>query len=231
MIQEKVDKDFVPVKDEEGFVKTVSDRMSLCRVVRDDFDANGYIPGRWYFLFRNNCFIDDVASMLEQYIVPYHTAKGFCVASRDIAKVRRYFNYRKVGFGSDGSKKSFMELNRIEDIEDDFTESSLIPGENRYAVKSYIDTYGVDKLSEMALGAPYLLASTPHRVKGGEADYVAVFLDCTSIVADNALLQLDEELRVLYVACTRARKGLYLVPSVGKYGLDNIVELVQEAIE
>jgi superfamily I DNA/RNA helicase len=75
-----------------------------------------------------------------------------------------------------------------------------------------------------------VFASTPHRVKGGEADFAVVFLDCTRLVSENVLVNLDEELRVLYVACTRARHGLYLVPSMGRYGLDNIIELVKEAV-
>jgi len=32
----------------------------------------------------------------------------------------------------------------------------------------------------------------------------------------------------LYVACSRAKLGLYLVPSKGKYGLDGIIDLVKE---
>jgi ATP-dependent exoDNAse (exonuclease V) beta subunit len=38
----------------------------------------------------------------------------------------------------------------------------------------------------------------------------------------------DEELRVLYVACTRARLGLYLVASENGRGLDDIAALAKE---
>ena len=97
-------------------------------------------------------------------------------------------------------------------------------------VEDYVNKYGVDRLEEMAKGAPFLLVSTPYRVKGGEAEFVAVFLDATRLVSENATLNLDEELRVLYVSCTRAKQGLYLVSALGKYGLGNIVSLVKEAI-
>ena len=231
MIQDKVDKDFAPVRDEEGFVKVINDRSSLCRIIRDDYDRHGYMPNRWYLLFRNNCFMDDFNCFLDQYVIPYHTGKGFCVADKDVKKVARYLNYRKDGFGSDQAKAVFCATFGITDIDDDFTETNLIPGENRYVIKDYVDKYGIETLSDMVSSPPYALVATPHRVKGGEADYVAVFLDCTRLVSENALVNLDEELRALYVACTRARKGLYLIPSIGRYGLDDIVELVQDAVD
>ena len=231
MIQEKVDKESVPIKDEEGFVKLIADRSSLCRIIRDDLETCGYAPNRWYLLFRNNCFISDITAMLEQFTIPYHTAQGFCVGNRDIAKVRRYFNYRKTGYSTEVSKQQFCEYNQIKDLEADFTESALIPGEDRYVIKDYVDRFGIDRLEELAKASPSVYASTPYRVKGGEADFSVVFLDCTRLVSENATVNLDEELRVLYVACTRARHGLYLVPSIGRYGLDNIVELVKEVVD
>ena len=230
MIQDKVDKDFVPIKDDEGFVKEINDRAMMCRVVKEDLERNGYQKDRWYMLFRNNCFIADIAEHLEQLEIPYHTAKGFCIAAKDLAKVRRYMNYRKDGYGSKDALKSFMQAYNIKDINADFTESDLIPGENRYMVRDYIAKFGLDRLEEMAKGNPFLLVSTTHRVKGGEAEFSVVFLECTRLVSENISMNLDEELRVLYVACTRAKNGLYLVPSTGKYGLDNVVEMVKEMV-
>ena len=231
LIRDKVEKDFVPVKDTEGFVKDMPDRVVLCRTIKSDMDKNGAKPGRWYMLFRNNCFIDDMTALLEQFTIPYHTSKGFCIAAKDIAKLKRFFNYRKMGYGTESAFKSFCDAYSIKDINDDFTESGLIPGENRYMVKDYLDKYGLDALEKLSKGEPFLLLSTTHRVKGGEADFTAVFLDCTKLVSENMTVNLDEELRVLYVACTRAREGLYLVPSQGKYGMDRIIEAVKETSE
>lgn len=229
LIRDKVDKDFVPMKDVEGFVKDISDRTTLCRIIRDDLEKNGHLPSRWYLLFRNNCFIDDMARLLEQFTIPYHTAKGFCVSARDIAKIRRYYNYRKEGY-SRASFDEFCATYKIADINEDFTESALIPGENRYVIADYVKKYGIERLDEMARGEPSLLLSTPYRVKGGEADYAVVFADATRLVNENATLNLDEELRVLYVSCTRAKLGLYLVPSTGRYGLDTVIDLIKEAV-
>ena len=79
-------------------------------------------------------------------------------------------------------------------------------------------------LQEMAKAEPWLLLSTVHRVKGGEADNVALFLDATTIVMDNMLESVDDELRVLYVGSTRSREGLYLVQSRSKYSMESLVE-------
>jgi superfamily I DNA/RNA helicase len=229
-IGEKVDKDFEPVKDVEGFVNDITDRNELYNRIFDDYRKNGkkFIPGRWYFLFRNNLFISTVADELEKRTIPYHTSSGFVIPRQDLARIRRYYNYRRQGFGSPEAFKRFCEEYKIRDINSVFTESELIPSERRYTYMNYIDNHTLEKLEEMAEQEPFLLLSTIHRVKGGEADYTAVFLDCTRKVAGNQFQNADEELRVLYVACTRARTGLYLVRSSGdSRGLDRVVEVIR----
>jgi superfamily I DNA/RNA helicase len=228
LIEDKIEKDFVPAKDVEGFVKEITDRSVLARIIHTDLRKNGLSYYRWYLLFRNNCFIGEMCDLLEQYYVPYHTAKGFCLDIRYLRKIKRYFNFRKEGFSTKDAFDKFCKDNNIANINADFTESDVVPSERRFIYEAYIQEYGIDDLIEMAEKEPFLLLSTTHRVKGGEADNVAVFLDCTQKVSENALVNMDEELRVLYVACTRARTGLYLLGSKSPYGLDNIVQLIKE---
>ena len=229
LIQEKVEKNYAPAKDKEGFVETVPDRSVLARKIRDDLKANGAKPGRWFLLFRTNCFIADMSMLMEQFIVPYHTSKGFCIPERELSRIERYYNYRKQGFGSDAAKKHFMEEYKIEDINDSFMHSELIPGKERYFFQDLVDTWGIDMLKEMSkMSEPFCLLSTVHRVKGGEADFAAMFMDCTRVVSENITLNADEELRVLYVGCTRCREGLYIVPSSGKYSLSRLLDIVKE---
>ena len=73
-------------------------------------------------------------------------------------------------------------------------------------------TYNRDKGS--------FIVSTVHRVKGGEADEVVLLLDMTKAVYNNYITNRDEELRVLYVAMTRARHNLHIVMKSGPYGYD-----------
>jgi superfamily I DNA/RNA helicase len=231
LIGDKIEKDFKPTKGVQGFVEELTDRMELARKMRKDFEENGPLPGRWFLLFRNNCFIPDMTAMLEQFELPYHTAKGFCLNERLLAKVKRYYNFQKKGFGTKETFEKFCAEHNIRDINDDFTESDLIPSERRHVYYDYVKRHGVEELEEMAKSEPYALLSTTHRVKGGEADYVAVFLDCTRKVMENALTNMDEELRVLYVACTRAKTGLYLCQSTrtSRYNLSRVVDAIQEA--
>jgi superfamily I DNA/RNA helicase len=230
LIGDKIEKDFKPIKELEGFVREISDKSLLMHWVQSDMRRNGVTPYRWYFLFRNNCFIEGTAVLLEQYLIPYHTAHDFCVPVEDLGKIRRFYNYRKQGFGNKEAFEKFCTDYNIRDIHEDFTESNLITSERRYLYLGYIQKFGVEELVEIAKKEPFLLLSTTHRVKGGEADYVVVFLDCTRRVAENAMLNMDEELRVLYVACTRAKTGLFLVNSRGQYGLDNVVAVIKEQV-
>ena len=229
LIQEKVEKDYRPADDREGFVETLPDRNVLARLIRDDLKSHGVMPGRWYLLFRTNCFIADMAMVLEQFIVPYHTSKGFCIPARDLSKIERYYNYRKVGYGNEEAKQRFMEENKITDINDSFMHSELIPGKERYFYQDLVDTWGLETLKKMStMTEPFCLLSTVHKVKGGEADYTAMFMDCTRVVSENITLNADEELRVLYVGCTRSREGLYLIPASGKYSLSKLIDIVKE---
>jgi superfamily I DNA/RNA helicase len=230
LIGDKIDKDFTPAKDVEGFVVEVADRNMLMRRIRKDMADNGTTPSRWYLLFRNNCFIDEVTGLLEQYTIPYHTARGFCIPEKDLVKIKRFYNYQKKGFGTKEAFEKFCKDHDIKDIGEDFTESNLIPSEKRHLYFAYVRAFDIDKLLKIADSAPFLLLSTTHRVKGGEADFVVVFLDCTRRVAINATRNRDEELRVLYVACTRAKTGLFLVSSREAYGFDNVVDAVKEQV-
>lgn len=229
VIQDKVPKDYAPAEDREGFVKDLPDRNVLARLIRDDLRHHGAKGGRWMLLFRTNCFIEDMTKTLQQFMVPYHTSKGFCISARDLAKIERYQKYSSEGYGTAEARERFMREYKITDFRDGFAASELIPGVERYYYQDLVDTWGLPMLREMSkMDDPFLLLSTVHRVKGGEADYAALFMDCTRLVHENMTLNADEELRVLYVGCTRCREGLYLVPSKSRYSLSRLVDIVRE---
>ena len=229
VIQDKVPKDYAPAEDREGFVKDLADRNVLARLIRDDLRHNGAKGGRWMLLFRTNCFIEDMTKTLQQFMVPYHTSKGFCISARDLAKIERYQRYSSEGYGMPEAREKFMREHKIADFRDGFAASELIPGVERYYFQDLVDTWGLPMLREMSrMDDPFLLLSTVHRVKGGEADYAALFMDCTRLVHENMTLNADEELRVLYVGCTRCREGLYLIPSKSRYSLSRLVDIVRE---
>jgi len=228
IMEQKLPRKHIAIKKEKGVVQEIADRELLARIIKKDFGANGMKEYRWFCLFRTNCHIHDMAALLEQHCIPYHTAKGFVINDRDINKIKRYMKYREVGYGTPESKANFMEEHGIEDIYADFTESSLIPSERRYIYSDYIDKYGLETLAKMVYAAPYCLLTTTYKVKGGEADNVAVFMDATKQVSENTMVDLDGELRVFYTACTRSKEKLYIVQPENKYNLLSLWEAVVE---
>jgi superfamily I DNA/RNA helicase len=124
-----------------------------------------------------------------------------------------------------------MKEYNIKSFDEDFVESDLIPSTARYVYFDYVNKYGIEEIERMSKAEPFVLLATTYKVKGGECDYCAVFMDSTKLVSENTMLDLDSELRVLYVACTRPKIGLYLIPSESRYGMDNVVELVRDMME
>ena len=59
--------------------------------------------------------------------------------------------------------------------------------------------------------------NTIHSVKGAEADNVVLLMDITKQIYTNLHNNPDSEYRVLYVACTRTRKNLFIVESQSTY--------------
>ena len=67
---------------------------------------------------------------------------------------------------------------------------------------------------------PLIIIDKIHQVKGGEADHVVVFEACPKIctLRDKTQKDRDSELRVWYVAVTRAKKGLNIIKFSKPYG-------------
>lgn len=65
--------------------------------------------------------------------------------------------------------------------------------------------------------------STIHGVKGGEADNVVLLLNITKNIRNALGINLDSELRCLYVAVTRAKKNLHIIYSDSKFGYEEML--------
>lgn len=57
---------------------------------------------------------------------------------------------------------------------------------------------------------------------------VAVMLDTTRKTKNNVFNDIDEELRILYVAVTRAKENLFLIDSQNDEGYDEILNVIKE---
>jgi DNA helicase-2/ATP-dependent DNA helicase PcrA len=94
-------------------------------------------------------------------------------------------------------RQNWMDALLIEPVQREYVRSCLANGES-------------------LINQPRITVSTIHKVKGGEADNVALITD----LSHKPWTQLaeDEEKRVLYVAVTRARQSLYILqPQTGRH--------------
>ena len=225
MIGMKVEKDYVPFKDEDGVVERINSYSQIANKVAIRQEES------WLMLFRNNYHISFFEKELQSHAILYHNSRGFCIGRGRMQLLNKYYNFRKLGFGDEKTKALFAKEYGITDFDNDIVESELIKGEDKYVIQHYIDKYGIHELKEAAKREPNIMVSTIHKVKGAEAKNVAVFLDCTMKVAKNLTRNFDSELRVLYVAMTRAKDNLYLVRSRANYGLDSLVDVLMEYAE
>ena len=95
--------------------------------------------------------------------------------------------------------------------------------EKLYLYQAYIDKYSIEYLYRLSKQPQSIRISTVHKVKGGEAENVVVSLECGRKVYENLLKNLDDELRLLYVAFTRAKRNLFLVNTDSMYSYNSLL--------
>lgn len=101
------------------------------------------------------------------------------------------YTLKDFGFGSDAKQHNWMTMLR-----------NIAPDEREY-LRACL--HNGEKFGD----EPRITISTIHQVKGGEADNVALVTDMGGLSWKASTT--DEEIRVWYVAATRARKNLFLV--------------------
>ncbi len=88
----------------------------------------------------------------------------------------------------------------------------LIPAKRRAYYRKLLRAHGTLKL------APQIQLETIHGSKGAQADNVALFLEQSKRVWEEALREPDDEHRVWYVGATRAREQLHVVFPGSRWG-------------
>ena len=226
-IGEKTNKPFNPrIENEEGRILQLNSLDRIRNFIEEPQDDKEHTA--WYILARNNCFLARIKTILEQNLIPYWTADGFFMGGEIMRRLTDYEGFRLDGYKNAHKKEQFQRKFGIEDFSEHFTETNLFTEGRKWVYASYIEKYGLEKLKEMCKWNPQILVSTIHHVKGGEADNVAIMLDTTRRTKGNVYNDVDEELRILYVGVTRAKKNLYLIDSQNGDGYDEILEVIRQ---
>ena len=228
-IGDKTDTPFEPrAENGEGSVTQLNNIDRLKNFIAVDELYNDKDKTKWYILSRNNCFLEYPIKMLEENLIPYWTSEGFFMGGEIMKRIKDYEGFRLEGYKDEVKRKAFMDKFGIEDFSVPFTETNLFTEDRKWVYASYIEKYGLEALKDMCKWNPQVLVSTIHQVKGGEAENVAVMLDATGRTKGNIFNNIDEELRILYVGITRAKKNLYLIDSMNGNGFDNVIQTIKE---
>lgn len=228
MIGEKTDKAFdFKEGNEEGRIYSINEIDRLKNFINVD-NLKDDKTCQWYFLARNNCFLEEYERLLEEELIPYWNADGFFMGGEIMSRIKDYNGFALEGYKTEEKREQFRKKFGITDFSVPFYETNLFTEGRKWVYASYIEKYGLEKLQEMCKWNPQVLVSTIHYVKGGEAKNVALMLDSTARTYGEIYDELDSELRVLYVGITRARENLYLIDSKSKFGFDNIINVVKE---
>jgi len=178
--------------------------------------------GSWLLLARNRCFLETLASECERQGVTFVKNGRRSVREEDIVAVRAYERARGGGRMNEtetalvrerlgASRKIRLEASErgsrlvssdpLPIWHDAF--DGLAPGRVAYYL-------AVLRAGRHLTVSPVVTVETIHSVKGGEADNVFVASDVTRATQRTFERATDDELRVLYVGLTRARKALFV---------------------
>lgn len=208
-IQNRVDKDFAPVGD-AGSVRFYND---LSEVTVE--------PERtWYFVTRNNWFLNAYRDFLRKRAIVFMDKDKPAVDPAHIRAINLHEKQRK------GVRLTERETLQLQKCLKPSGVNLTLPWFDNLNLDNDTIAYYKDLVRTKAdTMSRNITVNTIHGVKGGEADNVVVTMDFTRAVAANYERNPDSELRVLYVACTRAKQNLHIVHSSSRNGYDEYLRM------
>jgi DNA helicase-2/ATP-dependent DNA helicase PcrA len=208
MISDRVDKRFDPVG--AGGVVSVYNSLDEIEITAGE---------SWYFLNRNNYFLSSIREFLRKKIKVFIDKEALSYDPKHVEAIKVYEVARRRGSLADVETiklRSF--LNKGYDLKKPWFESLNFEVDQSAYYRDLIRT-------KASLEDRSITVSTIHGVKGGEADNVVLTMDFTKSVKESIMKRPDAELRCLYVAVTRAKKGLHIVHSATKNGYDSFIKI------
>jgi len=184
--------------------------------------------GEWMILVRNTKFIDSVEKMLKQkgylYINNKYKSNNRSIKLEDSHSITNWERLRKgeritMGAANDIIKRINPKVERL-NIDD--VSMAQMPFVESFKKKPWFEVFEKSmnahqieyirsclRNGQRLTERPRIIVSTIHRVKGGEAENVAILPDYSYL--SHQYIDDDSEHRVQYVAVTRAKKNLYLI--------------------
>ncbi len=212
MIEHRIDKDFEPSASggEVLYYNTIKDF---------EFDDNE----TYYCLSRNNYYLRRYTTELKKQLKMF-SVKGKLSVDPDILfAINNYQSYKN----NELSDKEAVKIKKL--IRKDIVNITRLDWYEVFNL-SVDDTFYYRQLikHKIEITEPKILVSTIHGVKGGEADNVILLLDVTKVIYQQLYKMSDSELRVLYVACTRAKNKLHIIHAETKHSYTEVFkELVK----
>ncbi len=201
LIENRVDKDFRAV--EEG--GTIKHYNTIKNFKFNDDET-------YYCLARNNYYLKRYTTELKKQLKIFKTKNKYSVDPDVMFAINNFKRYKENHLLDKDAikvkkmlKKDIIEISKLE-----WYEALSISEENILYYRQLIQ-------NNIEIVEPKIFVSTIHGVKGGEADNVLLLLDITKVIYQKLYTLSDSELRVLYVACTRAKNSLHIIYAETKH--------------
>lgn len=203
----RVDKHFLPMNN-KGTITRYGDLFNY------NFNKMEVDGGSHMILVRDRWRMKEVQKILHEDFIPY-TSNGtspyenkFADAIRGVLKLNEGIELL------DRERSAIMLIGRPSTIEDAREKRYISIGTKRWQDCLVIPTYLVNFYENAPLFLKTAISlSTIHGAKGKEADTVIVDLTLSARTEHSLSLDRDPELRVMYVAVTRAKQNLVLIGS------------------
>lgn len=195
LITNRIDKDFHPADD--------GGTINYYNTIRD-FQFND--DETYYCLSRNNYYLRRYQTELKKQLKIFQTKAKLSVDPDVIFAINNFVAYKENRL----PEKDAMKVKKL--VRTDVVHIEKFSWFEVFNL-SQDDIFYYRKLiqNKVKITEPKIMVNTIHGVKGGEADNVILLMDITKVVHKQLYNLSDSELRVLYVACTRAKSNLHIV--------------------
>lgn len=186
----------------------------------DDVYSLDLSKGKWLFLCRTRYTI--------QRFLEHHYAHGLYIPERTQGAAGKFGKflevhdtYKSITEGITPSRSRMLTLSGFCQGEDPTKLARKgAPWQKAFNSLSPNDIQLYTELLKNSTGDKRIEWATFHGSKGSECENVVVLGGCNRLTIEGMERDPDPELRLLYVAVTRTRQNLYLVPGVGRYHYD-----------